>query len=69
VHFRCSASSWVAMSMVTFTVLAPVSSTTWITLDRRLDARLTPGQCRELAALLDLAIAGSDIGVPGQPSR
>ena len=57
------------MSMVTSTVLAPGSSTTWITPDRRLGARLTPGQCRELAALLDLAIAGSDIGVPGQPSR
>ena len=30
---------------------------------------LTPEQCRELAALLDLAVAGSDIGLPGKPSR
>src|SRR6516225_2539445 len=36
---------------------------------RHLGAHLTPEQCRELAALLDLAIAGSDIGLPGAPSR
>ena len=33
---------------------------------QRLGARLTPEQCRELAALLDLAVAGSDIALPGQ---
>src|SRR6516164_9700159 len=36
---------------------------------RHLGAHLTPEQCRELAALLDLAVAGSDITLPGIPSR
>jgi DNA-binding MarR family transcriptional regulator len=35
----------------------------------RLGARLTPEQCRELAALLDLAVAESDIALPEKPSR
>ena len=33
---------------------------------RHLGAHLTPEQCRKLAALLDLAAAGSDIGMPGR---
>ena len=33
---------------------------------QHLGAHLTPEQCRELAALLDLAVAGSDIALPGQ---
>jgi hypothetical protein len=32
-------------------------------------ARLTPEQYRELAALLDLAVAESDIAPPEKPSR
>jgi DNA-binding MarR family transcriptional regulator len=36
---------------------------------RRLGARLTPEQCRELAVLLDLAVAESDIALPEKPSR
>ena len=36
---------------------------------RHLGAHLTPEQCRELAALLDLAVAGSDIGLPATPNR
>jgi len=36
---------------------------------QRLGARLTPEQCRELAALLDLAVAESDITLPEKPSR
>jgi len=36
---------------------------------QHLGAHLTPEQCRELAALLDLAVAGSDIGIPGKASR
>jgi len=36
---------------------------------QRLGARLTPEQCRELAALLDLAVAESDIALPDKPSR
>jgi len=36
---------------------------------RHLGAHLTSEQCHELAALLELAIAGSDIGLPGTPSR
>jgi DNA-binding MarR family transcriptional regulator len=36
---------------------------------QRLGARLTPEQCSELAALLDLAVAGSDIALPDKPSR
>ena len=36
---------------------------------QRLGARLTPEQCRELAALLDLAVAESDIALPEKPSR
>ena len=33
---------------------------------QRLGARLTPEQCGVLAALLDLAVAGSDLALPGQ---
>ena len=36
---------------------------------RHLGTHLTPEQCRELAALLDLAAAGSDIGMPPKASR
>ena len=36
---------------------------------QRLGARLTREQCRELAALLELVIAWSDIGLPGKASR
>jgi len=36
---------------------------------QHLGAHLTPEQSRELAALLNLAIAGSDLGLPGIPSR
>ena len=36
---------------------------------QHLGAHLTPEQCRELAALLDLAVAGFDIGIPGKASR
>ena len=36
---------------------------------RHLGAHLTSEQCHELAALLELAIAGSGIGLPGTPSR
>jgi len=36
---------------------------------RRLGACLTPEQCRELAVLLDLAVAESDIALPEKPSR
>ena len=36
---------------------------------QRLGARLTPEQCRELAALLDLAVAESDIVLLEKPSR
>jgi DNA-binding MarR family transcriptional regulator len=36
---------------------------------QRLGARLTPEQCRELAALLDLAVAESDIALPEQSGR
>jgi DNA-binding MarR family transcriptional regulator len=36
---------------------------------QRLGARLTPEQYRELAALLDLAVAESDIALPGPSGR
>jgi DNA-binding MarR family transcriptional regulator len=36
---------------------------------RHLSATLTAGQCRELAALLELAAAGADIGPPEKPGR
>jgi DNA-binding MarR family transcriptional regulator len=36
---------------------------------QRLGAGLTPEQCRELAALLDLAVAGSDTALPGPSGR
>jgi len=36
---------------------------------RHLGARLTADQCRELAALLEQAVAGTDIGMPGKAGR
>src|SRR5262252_6468304 len=36
---------------------------------RHLGARLTADQCRELAALLERAAAGADIGLPGKAGR
>ena len=36
---------------------------------QHLGARLTSEQCRELAVLLDLAVAESDIALPEKPSR
>jgi DNA-binding MarR family transcriptional regulator len=36
---------------------------------RHLGANLTAQQCRELAILLDRAIAGADIGMPGKAGR
>jgi hypothetical protein len=36
---------------------------------QRLGTRPTPEQCRELAALLDLAVAESDIALPEKPSQ